>query len=171
MAGGAGRDGALRRLVIRASGTPAFVRVAPKLVPRLDRAVHKATRGRLVVSTALLPSLVLTATGARSGIKRVTPLATHPEDGSWYVVGSNFGRRHHPAWTVNLIANPGAEVSYQGTTVPVRAHLLTSEERTEVWPRLVKLWPNYELYMERSGRELRIFRLDPQEASSPPSPI
>ena len=110
----------------------------------------------------MLPSLVLTTTGAKSGQKRTTPLATKPEDGYWYVVGSNFGRDTHPAWTANLIANPDAEVSFDARLTPVRAHLLDEAEKAEAWPRLVTFWPNYDVYTERSGRDLRVFRLDPR---------
>ena len=44
----------------------------------------------------------------------------------------------------------------------MRAHLLSAQEKAELWPRLVKFWPNYDTYTERSGRDLRVFRLDPR---------
>ena len=144
------------------SSSDAFLRYAPKVVPHVDRFLHRVSRGRLLMSAGMLPTLVLTTTGAKTGQRRTTPLATKPEDGSWYVVGSNFGGETHPAWSGNLIANPDAEVSYRGTTTPVHAHLLTPEEKREVWPRLVTFWPNYDVYVERSHRDLRVFRLDPR---------
>jgi deazaflavin-dependent oxidoreductase (nitroreductase family) len=156
------QDGLLGRVVIKLAGSRGFMRVGPKIVPHVDRALHKLSGGRFVLSSGMLPSLVLTATGAKSGQRRTTPLATRPEGDSWYVVGSNFGRDNHPAWTANLIANPDAEVSFRGTTTAVHAHLLTAEEKAEVWPRLVAFWPNYDVYVERSGRDLRVFRLDPR---------
>lgn len=155
-------DSKLGRIVVKASGSKAFMRIGPKIVPHLDRALHKISGGRVIMSGGMLPSLVLTTTGAKTGQKRTSPLATKPEDGSWYVVGSNFGRDAHPGWTANLIANADAEVSFQGKDTPVRAHLLTNEEKAELWPRLVKFWPNYDVYTERSGRDLRVFRLDPR---------
>jgi deazaflavin-dependent oxidoreductase (nitroreductase family) len=155
-------DSKFGRIVIKASGSKAFMRIGPKIVPHLDRALHKVSGGRIIMSGGMLPSLVLTTTGAKTGQKRTSPLATKPEDGSWYVVGSNFGRDTHPAWTANLIANPDAEVSFQARDTPVRAHLLTAEEKAELWPRLVTFWPNYDVYTERSGRDLRVFRLDPR---------
>jgi deazaflavin-dependent oxidoreductase (nitroreductase family) len=155
-------DSKLGRLVVKVSGTKTFMRFGPKLVPHLDRALHKVSGGRIILSAGMLPSLVLTATGAKSGQQRRTPLATKPEGDGWYVVGSNFGRDAHPAWTANLIANPDAEVSFKARDTAVRAHLLTAEEKAELWPRLVKFWPNYDVYTERSGRDLRVFRLDPR---------
>jgi deazaflavin-dependent oxidoreductase (nitroreductase family) len=118
--------------------------------------------GKFISSGGLLPSMVLTTTGAKTGQKRTTPLATKPDGAGWYVVGSNFGRDTHPAWTANLIKNPDAEVSFKGKTTLVTAHLLTPEEKAETWPNLVKFWPNYDVYTERSGRDLRVFRLDPR---------
>ena len=155
-------DSRLGKAVQKMAGSKAFMRIGPKVVPHVDRFLHKVSGGKFISSGGLLPSLVLTTTGAKTGQKRTTPLATKPEDGFWYVVGSNFGREKHPAWTANLIANPDAEVSFKGKTTAVTAHQLTAEEKAEVWPHLVKFWPNYDVYVERSGRDLRVFRLDPK---------
>ncbi|GAA0558376.1 nitroreductase/quinone reductase family protein [Actinomadura livida] len=147
----------------RISGAPWFSKVGPKVVPPVDRALHKATGGRLLLGQLLVPSLVLTTTGAVSGLPRRTPLACLPDDdGGFVVVGSNFGREKHPAWTGNLLKNPEAEVSFQGRTVPVTAHLLDDAERKEIWPRLTAVWPVYDRYVERTDRQLRIFRLTPK---------
>lgn len=71
------------RLVVRSvqkvSSTRAFARIAPHLVPAMDRAVHRLTRGRVLLSAQLLPGIVLTVRGARSGLERRTPLACMPE--------------------------------------------------------------------------------------------
>jgi deazaflavin-dependent oxidoreductase (nitroreductase family) len=155
-------DSKLGKMVVKASGTKTFMRVGPKIVPHLDRALHKLSGGRVIMSAGMLPSLVLTTTGAKTGQRRTSPLATKPESGSWYVVGSNFGRDTHPAWTANLLAQSDAEISFEARDIAVRAHLLTPDERAEIWPRLVKFWPNYDVYVERSGRDLRVFRLDPR---------
>jgi deazaflavin-dependent oxidoreductase (nitroreductase family) len=157
------QDGLTRRTVQRISGSPWFAKVAPKIVPPLDRTLHRLSGGRFLLGQAMVPSLVLTTTGAVSGLPRQAPLACMPEpDGTWIVVGSNFGREKHPAWTGNLLKNPEAEVSFRGRTVPVTAHLLDDGERAEVWPRLLKVWPVYDRYVERVDRQLRIFRLTPR---------
>lgn len=64
-----------------------------------------------------------------------------PADGGWYVIGSNFGRTHHPAWAGNLIATPEAMVSFGGRTTEVVDRQLCDEGRVEVWPRLAAIWP------------------------------
>ena len=156
----------MRRITQKVAGSEGFLRVAPKVVPRLDRAVHRLTRGRVALSQAVVPSLVLHTTGAKSGLPRETPLACLPEGDGWYVVGSNFGQASHPAWTANLLAHPDAAVTVRGKRTEVRARLLDDDEKAEVWPRLVAVWPNYDRYVERSGRNLRVFRLDPAATST-----
>ncbi|MGW8374436.1 nitroreductase/quinone reductase family protein [Streptomyces sp. ODS28] len=150
------------RLVQKVSSTKGFARVAPYVIPRLDRAVHRATGGRVMLSDRMLPGLVLTAKGARTGETRRTPLACVPERerGTWLLVGSNFGRPGHPAWTANLRANPDAEISWKGAAVPVRARLLEGEEREEAWRAALAFWPPYATYQARVERRIRLFRLE-----------
>ncbi len=155
-------DGAVGRLTRAVATSAAFRRVGPRLVPRLDRVLHRASGGRIILSRALVPSLLLTTTGRRTGEPRPTPLACLPDgSGGWWVVGSNFGQRPHPAWTANLLAEPVATVSYGGATTRVRAELLDEGAKAEVWPRLVAVWPAYDDYVRSSGRDLRVFHLVP----------
>jgi deazaflavin-dependent oxidoreductase (nitroreductase family) len=132
-------------------------------MPGIDRTMSKLTAGRLVPSDLLVPTLILTHTGAKSGLTRVTPLATLADEGVFYVTGSNYGGEHHPAWSGNLIKTPEATVTFRRKTVPVKAHLLSEQEKAAIWPKLLTVWPIYDTYVERSGRSLRVFRLDPQE--------
>ncbi|MFC8347778.1 nitroreductase/quinone reductase family protein [Streptomyces sp. NPDC057280] len=148
------------KTVQRISSTRGFARVAPHVIPALDRAVHRLTRGKVILSAQMLPGVILTSTGARSGQARRSPLACMPEpDGGWILIGSNFGRPGHPAWTANLLAHPDAEISWKGTDIPVRARLLAGEERAAVWKRLLVFWPPYATYQARVEREIRVFRI------------
>ncbi|MFJ6751501.1 MULTISPECIES: nitroreductase family deazaflavin-dependent oxidoreductase [unclassified Streptomyces] len=149
------------RLVQRVSSTRTFARLAPHVIPAMDRTVHRLTRGRVLLSAQLLPGAILTVTGARSGLPRRTPLACMPEDGgSWLLIGSNFGRPGHPAWTGNLLKHPEAEVSWRGRDIPVRARLLTGVERERAWRAALAFWPPYAAYQARVEREIRLFRLE-----------
>ncbi|MGI5469358.1 nitroreductase family deazaflavin-dependent oxidoreductase [Streptomyces sp. CA-132043] len=148
------------RLVQKVSATRVFARAAPHLVPALDRAVHRLTRGKVLLSARMLPGVLLTSTGARSGLPRRTPLACMPEpDGGWVLIGSNFGRPGHPAWTANLLKHPDAEISWRGRDVPVRAVPLTGPERDAAWRAVLAFWPPYAAYQSRVTREIRLFRL------------
>jgi deazaflavin-dependent oxidoreductase (nitroreductase family) len=164
-------NGAVGRQVQRIAGSRSFAPVAKHVIPRVDRAINRVSGGRFVLSSLLVPSLVLTAKGAKSGAPRTTPLACMPEDdGSIVVVGSNFGQEKHPSWTANLRKHPDATVTFRGRTFGVRAHLLDAQEKAEVWPRLIQVWPTYDRYIELSGgRDIRVFRLVPTGASTPSS--
>ncbi|GAA2727166.1 nitroreductase family deazaflavin-dependent oxidoreductase [Actinocorallia aurantiaca] len=144
------------------SGAKWFSKVGPKVIPGLDRGLHKMTGGRVMLSQLLVPTLYLTTVGIRSGQERVSPLLCMPEGDGWIVVGSNFGQDKHPAWTGNLLKTPEATVEYEKRTCKVVGTLLEGEERVRIWKRLNEVWPVYERYQARVDRELRIFRLTPR---------
>ena len=154
-------EGRVGRVVQKVSGSKRFAPIAKHVMPPLDRTLSRLTGGKFVVSSLLLPSLVLTHTGAKTGQQRVTPLACMPDgDGAWFVVASNFGQEKHPAWSGNLMKTPEAQVAYEGKRYDVTARLLTPEEKADVWPRLSQMWPTYDRYIELSGgRDIRVFRL------------
>jgi len=152
--------------VQRVASTRAFAATGSKVFPPIDRLLSRVTGGRVALSQALVPSLELTTTGRKSGQPRRTPLATLPVGDAFLVVGSNFGKEHHPAWTANLMANPDATVTFKGETIPVVGHLLDPDEKAKVWPDLLRIWPAWTSYTERSGRDLRVFRLTPIRGQS-----
>lgn len=157
-----GIDSPLGRATQRVAGSTAFRAVGPKVVPPLDRLLHRLTGGRVLLSRALLPGLVLTTTGRRSGQPRPTPLMCVPEpEGSFLVLGSNFGQDAHPAWTANLLAHPEASVSYDRRAIAVRAELLEGDARQRAWDRAMEVWPTFATYQGRVDRQIRVFRLTP----------
>ncbi|MDT7536759.1 MAG: hypothetical protein QOI82_344 [Actinomycetota bacterium] len=155
-------DGPFGRSVQKISSSPRFAPVASRVLPPIDRRLTRLTRGKFVLTSLLMPSLVLTHTGAKTGLQRVTPLACMPDgDGAWYVVASNFGQKNHPLWSGNLLKTPAAQIMYEGTRYDVVARLLSAQEKAQTWPRLTKVWPAYDAYFELSGgRDIRVFRLE-----------
>jgi deazaflavin-dependent oxidoreductase (nitroreductase family) len=147
------------RSLVRALGRRRwFARLGPVLVPA-DRAVARLTGGRLI-ALGLVPSLLLTTTGRRSGRPRTTPLLGVPDGDAFVVIGSNWGGPRHPAWALNLLADPDATIVRKGRRFPVRAGLLTGPERERAWRSALRQWPAYQVYAERAGRELYVFRLE-----------
>jgi deazaflavin-dependent oxidoreductase (nitroreductase family) len=132
-------------------------------MPPLERATAFLTRSNRPLSGYLVPSLVLHTTGAKSGLERDTELMYVPEGERMLVTGSNFARDSHPAWTANLLANPGAAVTVRGRRTDVTATMVTDEEREAVWAYIEDQWPGYRGYERASGRVLRIFRLQPKD--------
>lgn len=167
--GARGRAWVRHHLVPRLTRSRTFTRVGPRIMPRLDRLTHRLSGGRFLVSDLTAPTLLLTTTGARSGEPRVVPLACVAERaGSWLVVGSNFGRERHPAWTANLLHTPDAEVQFRRRTQRATATLLEGAPRDVAWRDLMHLLPVFDRYEEVSGRDLRVFRLTPVEQAPDP---
>ncbi|HET6212885.1 MAG TPA: nitroreductase/quinone reductase family protein [Micromonosporaceae bacterium] len=151
----------LTSLAQRLGHRPWFARVFRGLVP-LDRAVGRLTRGRFV-ALGLVPSLLLTTTGRRTGRSRTCPLLYVRDGDAYVVIGSNWGRPGQPAWSGNLLTDPVATVTVGGTAIPVRATLVRGADRDRLRTRLLAEWPAYATYEQRAaGRRLRIFRLDPR---------
>jgi deazaflavin-dependent oxidoreductase (nitroreductase family) len=114
------------------------------------------------LSGLLVPSLVLTTTGAKTGELRTTYLMYTPDgQGRAIVAGTTFAQERHPGWTYNLMAHPEAEIVVRGRRLRVRARLIEGAERETAWARIESQWPGYRAYERDSGRVVRLFRLQP----------
>ncbi len=152
----------LTRVAVAFGGLAWLPRYA-RYVVGLDRLLQRLTRGRVsLAALAGLPSLVLTTTGRRSGQPRSTPLLYTPYRDAYLVAGSNWGGATRPAWVLNLLADPAAEVSVRRRRHPVRARQVVGEERAALWQEMLRTWPNYAKYAERTDREIPVFVLEPR---------
>jgi|SRR6185312_17179957 len=108
------------------------------------------------------PLLLLTSTGAKSGAKRVNPVAYFDVDGKIYIVGSAAGRDKNPAWVHNIRAYPqvsieiGSEASKAAT-----ARELPREERDSIYRIVVERAPGFGEYEQRTDRVIPVFELVP----------
>ena len=127
----------------------------------LDRALYRVTRGRRGLSSTR-EVLLLTSTGRKSGSPRQSPLIFVEDSGRYWVMGSNFGRDHHPAWTSNLLAHPEATIQIGDRVETVTARLADEAETRELWPRLVEVYPPWDAYTEWTDRSFRLFELTPR---------
>lgn len=152
----------VRAMIAPLTRTRAFRRVGPWLMPRLERVFAAVSGGRVPLSGLLVPSLVLHTTGAKSGEPRNAALMYTPDgEGRAIVAGTNFAGGRHPAWTSNLLAHPDAAITVRGRRMPVRASLIPADERDAAWARIEMQWPGYRSYERKSGRTVRLFRLQP----------
>ncbi|WP_086666328.1 nitroreductase family deazaflavin-dependent oxidoreductase [Lentzea kentuckyensis] len=126
-----------------------------------DRLLYKLTGGKVMtVSFSKQTGLTLITVGAKSGERRENQVQYVADGSSMLVVGSNWGKPHHPGWTANLLKNPDIQVNVRGDVRDVRGTLLEGAEREAAWRKMVAAWPAFEDYVKRSGgRELRVFRL------------
>ena len=128
----------------------------------IDPFLFKATGGRFTsIGPSVIPQVLLTTTGRKSGQKREAQLVYTDIDGAVHIVASNFGGKTHPAWSHNLDADPNATMQITRERIPVRAKLLSNGEKDAVWERLVDNIPNYKVYKQRTNRNIKVYRLDP----------
>jgi deazaflavin-dependent oxidoreductase (nitroreductase family) len=106
------------------------------------------------------PMLLLDHVGARSGVRRTTPLAYSADGDDLVVVASKGGHPEHPAWYHNLRAHPETTVRVGREVRPVRARVATPEERQRLWPLVVRTYSPYETYQHRTGREIPLVILE-----------
>jgi deazaflavin-dependent oxidoreductase (nitroreductase family) len=151
----------LRRFAATGAGSWLFARV----LHRIDRPVHRMTRGRYTFASLVagLPVVMLTTTGARSGEPRTVPLLGIPTDGAVAVIASNFGQHRNPGWYYNLRHQPEVEVGVDGTRRRVRAVEADGEVRATIWAEGLRVYPGFDQYERRaSHRRIVVFVLEPR---------
>jgi deazaflavin-dependent oxidoreductase (nitroreductase family) len=148
------------RLVNRFSATRVGSWTVKHVAAKVDPKIFKATGGRFTITgKPTLPMLALTTTGRRSGQPRTVQLAYHRDGDDLLVVASAMGQEHHPAWRLNLEADPHATVLMRGETFPVVATLLSEDEKAAVWPAVKRTIPQMDTYEARTDRQIGLFRL------------
>jgi deazaflavin-dependent oxidoreductase (nitroreductase family) len=146
--------------------TPTQVAIAKPIIrvlSRLNTWAYRLTNGR-IGGTYLhgVPVLLLTVVGRKTGRQLTVPL-TYLQDGERMIIAaSRAGMDQHPAWYLNLEANPDVVVQTGGTTRPMRAHTADDVERATYWPKLVAVNPDYGAYQARTQRKIPVIILAPR---------
>jgi deazaflavin-dependent oxidoreductase (nitroreductase family) len=137
-----------------------------RLKPGLIRAIGgfhawlwKLTGGSVGAGFGRAPCMLLTTKGRKTGRPRTTPVLYLEDTGGFVAVASFGGNDAHPAWYLNLQSCPEAEVVVKGERRKVVARTLSREEKAIVWPRVVKMYPNFNAYQQRTKREIPLVKL------------
>jgi deazaflavin-dependent oxidoreductase (nitroreductase family) len=135
-----------------------------KTMNAVHRGVLKVSGGRLGWDAQNMPVLELTTTGRKSGRPHSIMLTSPVQEGNTIVVvASRGGDDHHPAWFLNLQANPQVEVAMKGgSRRRMRARVATPEERARLWPLVIADHKNYAGYQTRTQREIPLVLLEPE---------
>ncbi len=154
-------DSGLIRLLTWFGSTKAGAWTIITLGTRIDRWLIKFTDGRFN-STFAWPCLLLTTKGAKSGVPRTVALVYITDGGDIVLIASKGGNLRHPAWYVNLKANPEVEIFINGKARNYIASDAEGEERDRLWGRALELYSGYEKYQKRAGdRKIPVVVLKP----------
>ncbi len=150
-----------------------FLMLAPvsallaRILPSMDNLALRWSKGRWTFTGLVgLPIIELTTLGAKSGQPRTLPLVGLQDEDCIILIGSNFGRRHQPAWYHNLKAHPECEVRVKGRSRRYIAREVMGEERERYWRQAVSYYAGYERYKARAGKRIiPVMLLEPHLAS------
>ncbi len=109
----------------------------------------------------LLPTLLLTTRGRKSGEPRALPLIYGAEGDSYVVIASKGGMPTHPLWFRNLEATPECELQVGAKQVSASARVAEGEERERLWKKMVEIYPPYTDYKKATERTIPVVVLDP----------
>ncbi len=104
----------------------------------------------------MVPTLLLTTTGRKSGKQLTLPLIFGRSGADYVVVASKGGAPQHPAWYLNLQANPDVQVQVKADKFKARAVTASSAERAKLWPQMVGIYGPYADYQKKTEREIPV---------------
>lgn len=112
-----------------------------------------------------VPILLLTTVGRKSGKITTVPLIFGKSGESYVVLGTKGGSPTHPAWYLNLLANPEVGLQVKAVRCLARARRAEGKEREALWKMMTGFWPLYEKQVEATDREIPVVVLDPVRRS------
>jgi deazaflavin-dependent oxidoreductase (nitroreductase family) len=123
---------------------------------RINIWLYRKTGGRLFGTMAGAPILLLTTIGRKSGLLRTKPVLYLQDGEDLIVVASVAGQKQHPMWFRNLQANPRVSVEVGRRRTERLARIASDEERASLWPRLVVMYPAFDLYQSWTERRIQV---------------
>ena len=138
--------------------------LALKTMNVVHRAILKISGGRVGAQAAGMPVVQLTTIGRKSGQRRTVMLTSPARVGdALVVVASRGGDNRHPDWFLNLENDPHVHVAVQGgPSRPMLARVATTQERDELWPKIIGRYANYAGYQSKTSRVIPLVLLEPQ---------
>jgi len=128
--------------------------------------LYVLTRGRVGAAIHVArgprpPVLLLETTGRRSGERRTTPLMYLVDGRDLIVIAANAGHPQHPAWWLNLAADPRATVQRGGDRQDAVATEVEGVRRAELWRDVAAMYAGLDAYQAQARRRFPVVALTP----------
>jgi deazaflavin-dependent oxidoreductase (nitroreductase family) len=104
----------------------------------------------------MVPTLLLTTTGRKSGRELTLPLIFGRSGADYVVIASKGGAPNHPAWYLNLDANPDVQVQVKADKFPAHARTASGAERERLWKTMVQIYAPYDDYQKKTQRQIPV---------------
>ena len=147
-----------------------FVPRIMKIMSRANTWVYRATGGlvgsRWRVGSAFprgVPVCLLTTRGRRSGQRRTAPVLYLADGERVVLVASQGGLPRHPSWYFNITADPAVTVQIRRTVHRMRARVADESERADLWPRLLRMYADFDTYQSWTDRQIPVVICEPRD--------
>lgn len=145
--------------------TPVGTAMSEHLVARIDPILLRVSGGRVKVAVGF-PTVNLTTTGRRSGQPRTSTVLYFTRGQDVVLIASKFGNAKHPAWYLNLTANPEATLTARGRQARYVAREAQGAERDELYRLAEQMYGGYAGYKVKAGtRQIPVLVLSPAGAA------
>ena len=133
-----------------------------KYYTKLNVWVYKKTNGKLMKNfPGGFPICIVTMIGRKSGIAREVALIHLPWGDKKLLVASQGGMNMHPVWYHNIKANPNIDIMVKGDKRSFFAKQASEDEKRDLWPHLLSLYPDFDEYQARTDRDIPVFICEP----------
>ena len=89
------------------------------------------------------------------------PLLYSKEDNGYVIIASKGGAPKHPAWFLNLQAQPQVEIQVAADIIQGTAEVVEGETREQYWAVMEKIWPPYNDYQSKTDRKIPVVLIRP----------
>jgi len=125
-----------------------------KYFGRAHKLLYKLSGGRFGARMGWIDVALVTTTGRKTGKRRTVPIACYPYRDSVAVSASNSGMESHPAWYLNMLANPRVTVQLGRETFEAMAEEVAADQREALWASVVKINKHQGEYLAMVEREI-----------------
>ncbi|MBK5218904.1 MAG: nitroreductase family deazaflavin-dependent oxidoreductase [Thermoleophilia bacterium] len=128
---------------------------------KLNVPLYRLSGGRIAGKVGKAPLLLLTTTGRKSGQPRTAPVVYLADGERLVLIDTNAGNERLPAWSLNLSADPEAEVEVGRRRHKVRGRVAEGEERSELWRQHIEQFAGFDYYLTLLERTPSVWVLEP----------
>ncbi len=125
-----------------------------KFFGKAHKFLYQVSGGRLGARMGWIDVALVSVIGRKSGKQRTVPIACYPYRDSIAVSASNSGLDSHPAWYLNMKANPEVSVQVGRERFQAIAEEVPDEEREALWASIVEINHHQGEYLEKTSRKI-----------------
>ena len=116
--------------------------------------LYRKSGGRIGARMGSIDVALVESIGRKSGLPRCVPIACYPYRDSIVVSASNSGSDSHPAWYLNMQANPQVTVRLGRDHYRAIAEEVPDAEREALWLAISANNKHQSGYLEKTQRKI-----------------